>query len=95
MSKFSVIKSDHGKKFTVTGFNGFKVSLNNKHDAYCLCGYLNRNDELMQQEISKNVEYYNVLTEIKRLVEKIQYGTGEIHILELAIKIKNLLKEVL
>ena len=91
--KFEVV--DRNNKHRVTGFDGFSISVDNRMDAVKLCEYLNGMERLLDEHRGKRVEYYTALTKIKMIVEQIHSGSGELHIIELAIKIKALLKEVL
>lgn len=91
--KFEV--KERNGKYSVTGFDGFSIRCDNRFDAVQLCSYLNGQDQLITDYRKQNVEYYTVLTKIRFVVEDIHQGTGELHILEKAIRIKELLKEVL
>ena len=51
--------------------------------------------DFLDKYIEQNVEYFNTLTKIKMLVEQIQVESGELHVLELAIRIKKLIQEVI
>ena len=57
----------------------------NKYDALKHAEYLNHLYRLGEQ----NKDYYNTLTRIKMLSEQIQRETSELHITEIAIRIKN------
>ena len=92
-SKFTVI--DRNGKYTVTGFDGFSIRCDNRFDADQLAAYLNGQDQLVNDYRERWISYYTVLTKIRFVVDDIHKSSGEIHILEKAIKIKNLLKEVL
>lgn len=91
--KFKVV--DRNGKYSVVGFDGFSIRCDNRFDANQLCGYLNGQDSLVDDYRDRYIRYHTVLTKIKFVVEDIHQSTGELHILEKAIKIKNLLKEVL
>ena len=91
--KFKVVTRNG--KYSVTGFDGFSIHCDNRFDADSLCGYLNGQDRLVEDYRGKYIRLYTVLKKIKFIVDDIHQGTGEIHILEKAIKIKQLLKEVL
>ena len=91
--KFEV--KERNGKYSVTGFDGFSIQVNNKFDAVQLCNYSNGQDQLVSEYRQRWTEYYTVLTKINFIVDDIHQSTGELHILEKAIKIKNLLKEVL
>ena len=92
-SKFTVI--DRNGKYSVVGFDGFSIRCDNRFDADQLAAYLNGQDQLVNDYRERWISYYTVLTKIRFVVEDIHQCTGELHILEKAIKIKNLLKEVL
>lgn len=89
--KFKVV--DRNGKYQVTGFPGFSIRCDNRFDADQLCAYLNGQDQLISEYRERWSEYYTVLKKISFIVDDIHQSTGEIHILEKAIKIKNLLKE--
>ena len=91
--KFEVV--DRNGKYSVTGFDGFSIKVDNRFDAVQLCGYLNGQDQLVNDYRERWISYYTVLTKIRFIVDDIHKSSGEIHILEKAIKIKNLLKGVL
>ena len=91
--KFGVI--DRNGKYSVVGFDGFSIRCDNRFDADQLCGYLNGQDKLVVEYRERWTQYYTVLTKIKFIVDDIHQSTGELHILEKAIKIRDLLKEVL
>ena len=92
--KFSVRETSSGK-FQITGTIGYRLVLDNRHDAEKHCRYLNNKEDFLDKYIEQNVEYFNTLTKIKMLVEQIQVESGELHVLELAIRIKKLIQEVL
>ena len=91
--KFEV--KERNGKYSVSGFDGFSIRCDNRFDAVQLCSYLNGQDQLITDYRKQNVEYYTVLSKIKFIVEDIHQSSGELHILEKAIRIKELLKEVL
>lgn len=91
--KFEVI--DRNGKYSVVGFDGFSIRVDNKFDADQLAAYLNGQDQLVSEYRERWTEYYTVLKKIKFIVDDIHQSTGELHILEKAIKIKELLKGVL
>lgn len=92
--KFSVRETSSGK-FQITGTIGYRLVLDNRHDAEKHCRYLNNKEDFLDKYIEQNVEYFNTLTKIKMLVEQIQVESGELHVLELAIRIKKLIQEVI
>ena len=92
--KFNVKKTS-SRKYQITGTTGYRLILDNKHDAEKHCLYLNTKEDFLENYVEQNAEYFTVLTKVKMLVEQVQTETGELHVLELVIKIKDLLKEVL
>ena len=91
MTKHFKVKKTNNGKYQITGTKGYRVILDNKYDAMKHCEFLNNREQLVEQ----NQEYYTTLKKIKMITEQIKIGTGEIHILELAIKIQKLLEGVL
>lgn len=91
--KFEVV--DRNGKYSVTGFDGFSIRCDNRFDAEKLSSYLNGQDRLLTNYREQNIQYYTVLSKIGFIVDDIHQCTGELHILEKAIKIRDLLKEVL
>ena len=92
--KFEVKQTNDGR-WQITGLKGYRIVVNNRFDAEKHCNYLNRQEDMVEQFREQNIEYYNTLTKIKMLSEQIQTESGEIHILELAIRIKKLIREAL
>ena len=92
--KFNVKTTSDGR-FMITGTKGYKVIMNNRYDAIKHCNYLNRIDHDLEIFREQNIEYYTTLSKVKMLAEQIKVECGELHILELAIKIKQLIREVL
>lgn len=90
MKSFTVKETGTGR-YQITGTKGYRLVLDNKYDAMKHCEFLNNREQLVEQ----NQEYYTTLKKIKMLTEQIKIGTGEIHILELAIRIQKLLEGVL
>ena len=84
---FEVKKTSDGR-YRVTGVKGYTLILDNKYDALKHAEYLNHLYRLSEQ----NKEYYNRLNRIQMLTEQIQRETSELHITELAIRIKNEVK---
>ena len=82
--KFEVKKTSDGR-YRVTGVKGYTLIVDNKYDALKHAEYLNHLYHLGEQ----NKDYYNTITRIKMLTEQIQRETSELHITELAIRIKN------
>ena len=81
---FDVTTTSDGR-YRVTGVKGYTLILDNKYDALKHAEYLNHLTKLTEQ----NKDYYNTLTRIKMLSEQIQRETSELHITEIAIRIKN------
>ena len=80
---FEVKKTSDGR-YRVTGVKGYTLILDNKYDALKHAEYLNHLYRLSEQ----NKEYYNRLNRIQMLTEQIQRETSELHITEIAIRIK-------
>ena len=91
--KFTVI--DRNGKYTVTGFGGLSIRCDNRFDAVQLCQFLNGQDKLINDYRDRYIEYYTALKSIQFVVDSIHRETGELHIVEKCIRIKDLLKEVL
>lgn len=94
MKYFKVTKTDTGN-YRITGVSGYKLVLSNRFDAERHCNYLNRREEYCRKLKKQNIEYNVKLTMIKQLIEQLQRECGEIHILDLAIRIKRVIREVL
>lgn len=92
--KFKVKETNTGK-YQIIGTKGYRIVVDNKYDALKHCDYLNHREDEIELFRQENIEYYTVLTKIKMLAEQIQHESGEIHILELAIRIKNLIKDAI
>jgi hypothetical protein len=90
MKNFKVKQTNDGR-FQITGTSGYRLVVDNRYDAIKHCQFLNNRERLVEQ----NQEYYTTLKKIEMLTSQIKKGTGEIHILELAIRIQRLLQEVL
>ena len=94
LMKFEV-KQTSDNRWQVTGTRGYRVVLDNRFDAEKHCNYLNRQEDMLTQFREQNITYYTCLSKAKMLSEQIQTESGEIHILELAIRIKKLINEAL
>lgn len=81
---FEVKKTSDGR-YRVTGVKGYALILDNKYDALKHAEYLNHLYKLSEQ----NKDYYTRLNRILMLTEQIQRETSELHITEIAIRIKN------
>ena len=81
---FEVKKTSDGR-YRVTGVKGYALILDNKYDAIKHAEYLNHLYKLSEQ----NKDYYTRLQKILMLTEQIQRETSELHITEIAIRIKN------
>ena len=92
--KFKVKTTNNGK-FIITGTKGYRLILDNKYDAVKHANYLNRQRDMTEQFRQQNIDYYTCLSKVKMLSEQIQTESGEIHVLELAIRIKKLIRETL
>lgn len=89
------LKQTNDNRWQITGTTGYRIVLDNKYDAMKHCEYLNKQVNNCDYLIEQNQEYYTALMKIKMVTEQIHQECGEIHVLELAIKIKNLIKEVM
>jgi len=94
LMKFEV-KQTSDNRWQVTGTRGYRVVLDNRFDAEKHCNYLNRQEDMLTQFREQNIEYYTSLSKVKMLAEQIQSESGELHVLQLAIQIKNLIQETL
>ena len=94
MSKFTVKKTSDGR-YQITGTKGYRIVVDNKYDAQKHANFLNRQEDMVDQFRTQNIEYYNTLTKIKMLTDQIHRESGELHVIELAIKIRNLIRETL
>ena len=92
--KFEV-KQTSDNRWQVTGTRGYRVVLDNRFDAEKHCNYLNRQEDMLTQFREQNITYYTCLSKVKMLSEQIQSESSEIHILELAIRIKKMIGETL
>ena len=81
--KFEVKKTSDGR-YRIHGVKGYTLIVDNKYDALKHAEYLNHLYRLSEQ----NKEYYTRLQKILMLTEQIQRETSELHITELAIRIK-------
>lgn len=81
--KFEVKKTSDGR-YRIHGVKDYTLIVDNKYDALKHAEYLNHLYKLSEQ----NKEYYNRLNRIQMLTEQIQRETSELHITELAIRIK-------
>ena len=79
------VKETSDGRYRVTGVKDYTLILDNKYDALKHAEYLNHLYRLGEQ----NKDYYTTLTRIRLLTEQIQRETSELHITELAIRIKN------
>jgi len=92
--KYGVKELQNGN-YMITGTKGYRIIVNNRYDAVKHAEQLNR----MEQDITifrdQNIEYYTALSKVKMIAEQIQTESGELHVLQLAIQIKNLIQETL
>ena len=92
--KYGVKELQNGN-YMITGTKGYRIIVNNRYDAVKHSEQLNR----MGQDITifrdQNIEYYTALSKVKMIAEQIQTESGELHVLQLAIQIKNLIQETL
>ena len=92
--KFEVKRTSEGK-YMITGTKGYTVRMDNLFDAEKHCLYLNKKEELLDKYIQQNAEYYTTLSKIKMLTDRIHRESGELHVIELAIRIRELIRETL
>ena len=81
---FEVKKTSDGR-YRIHGVKDYTLILDNKYDALKHAEYLNHLCHMSEQ----NKEYYTRLQKILMLTEQIQRETSELHITEIAIRIKN------
>ena len=81
---FEVKKTSDGR-YRMHGVKGYTLILDNKYDAMKHAEYLNHLYHMSEQ----NKEYYNKLNRRQMLTEQIHRETSELHITEIAIRIKN------
>ena len=93
MAKYRIKKTSEGK-YQILGVNGYTLILDNKFDAEKHCNHLNRQHNLLEKFRNQNIEYFTELTKIKMITEQIHRESGELHIIELAIRIKELIRSV-
>ena len=77
------------------GEMNYKLIFNNRHDAVMHCQYLNQQYNIITLLKQENKEYKSNLLKIKEIIEQIHRESGELHIVELSIKIKELIRRVL
>lgn len=92
--KFKVVESDSGN-YRITGVIGYQLILSNRFDAERHCNYLNRREEYCRKLKKQNIGYNVRLKQIWDLVEQLQMECGELRVLDLAIRIKRLIRELL
>ena len=89
------VKQTHNGKWQITGTRGYRIVVNNRFDAEKHCNYLNRQLDIVEQFREQNIDYYTLLSQIKMLSEQIHRESGELHIVECSIKIKELIRRTL
>ena len=89
------VKQTNDGRYQITGTKGYRVVLNNKFDCEKHCNYLNRQEEQVKQFREQNIKYYTVLSQIKMITDQIYRESGELHIVECAIKIRELIRRIL
>lgn len=89
------VKQTNDGRYQITGTKGYRVVLNNRFDAEKHCNYLNRQHDMVEQFRKQNLDYYTTLSKIKMVTEQIHRESGELHIVELSIKIKELIRRTL
>ena len=92
--KYGVKELQNGN-YMVTGTKGYRIIVNNRYDAVKHSEELNHQDRDIEIFRQQNIEYYTTLSKVKMIAEQIQTESGELHVLQLAIQIKNLINEAL
>lgn len=92
--KYGVKELQNGN-YMITGTKGYRLILNNRYDAVKHAEQLNHLEQDITIFRDQNIEYYTSLSKVKMLAEQIQSESGELHVLQLAIQIKNLINEAL
>ena len=92
--KYGVKELQNGN-YMVTGTKGYRIIVNNRYDAVKHSEQLNRMGQDINIFRDQNIEYYTALSKVKMIAEQIQTESGELHVLQLAIQIKNLIQETL
>ena len=92
--KYGVKELQNGN-YMVTGTKGYRLILNNRYDAVKHAEQLNHLEQDITIFRDQNIEYYTALSKVKMIAEQIQTESGELHVLQLAIQIKNLIQETL
>ena len=92
--EFKVKQTSDGR-WQITGTKGYRIVVDNKYDAIKHCNFLNRQESMIEQFRKQNLEYYTVLTKIKMLADRIHRESGELNIVECAIKIRELIRGIL
>ena len=89
------VKQTNDGRWQITGTKGYRIVLNNRFDAEKHCNYLNKTNHDMETFRQQNIQYYTTLTKIKMLTDQIHRESGELHIVELSIKIRDLIRRTL
>ena len=92
--KYGVKELQNGN-YMITGTKGYRIIVNNRYDAVKHAEQLNHQDRDIEIFREQNIEYYTALSKVKMISEQIQSESGELHVLQLAIQIKNLIQETL
>lgn len=92
--KYGVKELQNGN-YMVTGTKSYRLILNNRYDAVKHAEQLNHLEQDITIFRDQNIEYYTTLSKVKTIAEQIQTESGELHVLQLAIQIKNLIQETL
>lgn len=92
--KYGVKELQNGN-YMITGTKGYRIIVNNRYDAVKHSEELNHLEQDITIFRDQNIEYYTSLSKVKMLAEQIQSESGELHVLQLAIQIKNLIQETL
>ena len=92
--KYGVKELQNGN-YMITGTKGYRIIVNNRYDAVKHSEELNHLEQDITIFRDQNIEYYTALSKVKMIAEQIQTESGELHVLQLAIQIKNLIQETL
>lgn len=92
--KYGVKELQNGN-YMITGTKSYRIIVNNRYDAVKHAEQLNHLEQDINIFRDQNIQYYTTLTKIKMLSEQIQTESGEIHVIELTIRIRELIRKVL
>lgn len=89
------VKKTSDNRWQITGTKGYRIVVDNKYDAIKHCNFLNRETDMVDQFRTQNIEYYTALSKIKMMADQIQQESCELHIIELTIRIREIIRSVL